>query len=282
MPLKNKMAKALERLAEETPSLEEFEERGMPHRDNNAALAPEVLNDFVGSIRDRRRREEIRAEVERVFLDYMNAFRKYAPAPRRAAILEQSYNLVPTEEESEGKDAREVLRQRLYATPGRQYAYLNAVAGDKKKPTDIKYELGRAAQYTIKEGWPVIGAGAGWWLANNWYKKQIAKGLAKRLAGSFTKRWWQYAISPFTAPAAIGKAAAGEGVLRLFGLVRTPILYAIGAYAAYKTIGYFLKRRREKRLENEEVERLENMRNEFLQQRQDFNLPEQNRMLRAA
>ena len=140
-----------------------------------------VLEYFTSKIKDKKRREEIRKAIGGTFSRYVDSLRKYAPVPRRATLLEQAYHLVPEEKEAEGRDPKEILNSRMYSNPGRQYPYLNGIVGNTKKTKGIKYELGRAAQYTIKEGWPVLGAGTGWWLADKWYKREAAKGLAGRL-----------------------------------------------------------------------------------------------------
>jgi len=288
-------------------------------------LKNSLLEYFKDNVKGKKRKEEIGNEVDRIFSKYVRDIKRYSPIPRRASMLEQSYNSVPDESELDGKNPQEVLNQRLYSNPGRQYTYLNGIVGAKKKSKDIKYELGKAAQYTLKEGWPVLGAGAGWWLANRWYKKgskakkalanldeiykplskpweyllpgpaghvriatdaglalakreakrEIAKGVAK---GAFDNKWWEYLV-PGIGPARLGidagKYVIGKGLRSIWGLIKTPCLYAIGAYAAYKTIGYFLKRRKEKKLEKEEIERLEGMRNDMNSQRRIFYSPEQ-------
>jgi hypothetical protein len=236
-----------------------------------SGLKHSLLEYFKDNVKGKKRKEEIGKEVDRIFSHYVKDIKKYSPIPRRASMIEQTYNAVPEEGELDGKDAKEVLEKRLYANPGRQYNYLNGIVGEKKKSKDIKGELGKAAGYALKEGWPVLGAGTGWWLANQWYRKGTAKGLAGRLGDSFNKKWWQYlvpGIGPVRAEIGLGKTVAKEGLRAVWGLAKTPFLYAIGAYAAYKTIGYLLKRRREKKLEHEEVERLEKMRNDMISQRQ--------------
>jgi len=241
-------------------------------------LRNSLLEYFKDNVKGKKRKEEIGNEVDRIFSKYLRDIKRYSPIPRRASMLEQSYNSVPDESELDGKNPQEVLNQRLYSNPGRQYNYLNGIVGEKKKSKDIKYELGKAAQYTLKEGWPVLGAGAGWWLANRAYKIGTAKGLAGRLGSSFNQKWWKYlvpGIGPVRAELGVGKALAKEGLRSLWSLAKTPCLYAIGAYAAYKTIGYFLKRRKEKKLEKEEIERLEGMRNDMNLQRHMFYSPEQ-------
>ncbi|MBP7708333.1 hypothetical protein KA107_01500 [Candidatus Pacearchaeota archaeon] len=274
------MAKSLENIAEGIVSPEGAKEEAFVNGEwdfvkrNNSNYMHPVLNYFTDKIKDKKRRGEMKTEVGNVFSRYMEALKKYAPGPKRAAVLEQSYNLVPAEKDLDGKDPKEVLKQRLYSNPGRQYQYLNGILGNKKTASDIRQELGKATKYTIREGWPVLGAGTGWWLADKWYKGQIVKGLTGRLAGSFENKWWQYLV-PGMGPARMA-ADAGEfflknGIKQLWGLARTPMLYAIGAYAAYKTIGYFLRRRKEKRLEHEEVERLEQMRNNLALQNQTIN-----------
>ena len=285
-----------------------------------------VLSKFTGSIKDKKRRKELEGEINRLHKQYVESIKKNSGAPGRAALLEHSYNFVPEDDEIEGKNAREVLEKRLYSTPGRHYQYLNGVVGDKKKSKDIKYEIGKAAKYAIKEGWPILGAGAGWMLANRWYnkggakkkvlglsskeeinnafkplhkpweyafpitgpanlagdigmaiakrkaKKQIQGGIVGRAARAYDNPFWEY-LGPkgvIRFGADTGKLLIGEGLRAGWKLIRTPALYAIGAYAAYKVISYLIKRRKEKKLEHEEVERLENMRNEMLAQRQMF------------
>ncbi|MFH1503324.1 MAG: hypothetical protein ABIE36_01550 [Candidatus Diapherotrites archaeon] len=234
-------------------------------------LKHSLLEYFKDNVKGQKRKDKVGKEVDRIFSQYVKDIKKYSPIPRRASMLEQSYNAVPEEEELDGKDAKEVLEKRLYANPGRQYNYLNGIVGEKKKSKDIKGELGKAAGYALKEGWPVLGAGTAWWLANRAYNKGTAKGLAGRLGDSFNKKWWQYlvpGIGPIRAEVGLGKTVAKEGLRAVWGLAKTPFLYAIGAYAAYKTIGYLLKRRKEKKLEHKEVERLEKMRNDMISQRQ--------------
>jgi hypothetical protein len=248
-------------------------------------LKNSLLEYFKDNVKGKKRKEEIGKEVDRIFSQYVKDIKKSSPATGRAAMLEQSYNAVPEEEELDGKNAKEVLEKRLYANPGRQYQYVNGIVGDKKKSKDVKGELGKAAGYALKEGWPVLGAGAGWLLANHLYKKGTAMGLAGRLGSSFNQKWWKYfvpGIGPVRAEVGLGKTLAKEGLRAVWGLAKTPLLYAIGAYAAYKTIGYFIKRRREKKLEHEEVERLEKMRNDMLSQRQMVPSLEQQSMQEAA
>lgn len=297
---------------------------------NNSPYLDPVLTKFTSGIKDKKRRKELENEINRLHKQYVESIKKNSGAPGRAALLEHSYNLVPEENEIEGKNPREVLENRLYSTPGRHYQYLNGVIGDKKKSKDIKGEIGKAAKYAIKEGWPILGAGAGWMLANRWYKKgsnakgrfsgmaksearkqinqqykplhkpweyalpgtgpanfagdigmRIAKGKAKKEAGvgalgrlgqAYDNPFWEYlgpkGVLRFGADTA--KYVGGEALRGAWKLIRTPALYAIGAYAAYKVIGYLLKKRKEKKLEHQEVERLENLRNEMLAQKQMF------------
>lgn len=282
-----------------------------------------ILERFTGSIKDEKRREKLEKEINRLQKQYVNAIKKYGGAPGRAALLEHSYNLVPEENEIQGKDAKQVLEKRLYATPGRHYQYLNGIVGEEKNSKGIKYKIGKAGKYAIKEGWPVLAAGAGWMLANNWYKKginakatrkqirQMYKPISKpweygspiigpgKLAGdigmriakrkaikdagvgtvgkAFDNPFWEYlgpkGVLRFGADS--GKYLIGKGLRTGWKLIRTPALYAIGAYAAYKVIKYLLKRRKEKKLEHEEIERLESLRNEMLAQKQMFYLPQQ-------
>ncbi|OIO61758.1 hypothetical protein COY26_03040 [Candidatus Woesearchaeota archaeon CG_4_10_14_0_2_um_filter_33_10] len=256
------MAKSLEIIAKD-PSLKKPEEEVIFIQEGDPEYKHPVLEYFINTIKDKKRREEIRTDINNVFSKYMDSIKKYHPTSRRAALLEQSYNLVPSEDEIKGqdKDSKEVLKQRLYSNPGRQYSYTNAIVGDEKKPKDITYALGKAAHEAVKEGWPVIGAGTGWWLANKWYKKGIGE-IAKE---SFDHKWWQYLVGPSHIKDT-SEFLAKAGLRSLWGLSRTPLLYAIGAYAAYKTLGYFLKRRKEK-LKQKEVEGLENIVNNMKSQK---------------
>jgi len=229
--------------------------------ENISICADPVLNKFTCSIKDKKRRKEIESEIKSLYNKYVEDLKKYSGAPGRAALLEQSYHFVPSENEiEEGKDIQGVLKNRLYSNPGRNYQYLNGIVGEKKKSKDIKGEIGKAAKYAIKEGWPVLGAGAGWMLMNRFAKKT-----------TFDNKWWQYLV-PGIGPARLGVDAGKMALKGAWGLIKTPALYAIGAYAAYKVIKYFLRRRKEKRLEHEEVERLENLRNEMASQKQMFYL----------
>lgn len=259
------MANNLEKLTDDYSSVNNTE--GLERLTEQQAIQYQfpALYDFTNSIKNKKRKKEMEKEVNRIFSNYIESIKKSSPASGRAALLEQSYHLVPDEEEIEGKDAKEVLEKRLYSNPGRQYRYVNGIIGDKKKSKDIKYELGRAGKYAIKEGWPVLGAGAGWILANRFYKKNPK---------AFNNKWWQYlgptGVMKFGVDA--GKSVLKQGFRAAWGLIGTPALYAIGAYAAYKTIGYLLRRRKEKKLEREEMEKLENIRNDMLAQRQMFQM----------
>lgn len=222
---------------------------------------------------EKRKQKKMKGDVQRVFGDYMRSQTHYNPVTRRALSLEQMYNEIPdgdsAEDDGSERDGRTTLQQRLYANPGRQYPYLNGVSGDERSREGLKRKVGSALGYTVREGWPVIGAGAGWWFANRWYKGQIAKGLTGRLKDSFKRRWWEYlvpGIGSGKVAADTGAAMAKEGALKFWSFAKMPLLYAIGAYAAYKTIGYFIKRRREKKLNEREVERFENLRREMLMQ----------------
>ncbi|HOW37044.1 MAG TPA: hypothetical protein PLK34_02245 [Candidatus Pacearchaeota archaeon] len=232
-----------------------------------------ALTQFLDSIPRSKRKEELTQDLQRVFSGYNDSLKRNIPPVRRATILEQSYGFVPSEQESQNKNPKAMLNQRLYSNPGRQYSYVNGIVGDKKKPNEIKKELGKALGYTVTSGLPIIGAGIGWNLANNWYKTQSAKSLTDKLGDSFDKPWWKYLWFGGTKEALkdTGELLAKAGLQALWGAAKTPLLYAIGAYAAYKTIGYFIKRRKEKKLEREEVEKLERMRNDFLLQSRRVN-----------
>lgn len=263
------------------PNLEAISENtddDLFYRDNSPMLAEEyqsgpIADSFIDSVRGQGRKNRMRAEFERIRKKYAADLRRNHPTSRRALELEQAYHMVPEEDEleDEEKNPREVLRQRLYALPGRRYSYTNGIVGGHNKVHDIKRELGRATRYTVTEGWPVIGAGTGWWFANRAYKRYAAKNLLGRLGAAYDNKWWEYLMPikgqfRFTGDAT--KFAFKEGLKGLWGIARTPLLYAIGAYAAYKTIKYLLKRRKEKKLGQEEVDRLEGIRNNMALQRQ--------------
>ncbi len=292
------------------------------------------LRMFTEGIKDKKRRREIEKEIGILYHKYAEDIRKGNPVVSRAELLEQAWNIAG-QEPPEGKEPITVLNQRLYANPGRQYQYINGVVGEKKKSSEIKEELGKAAKYAIKEGWPVLGAGAAWLLANRWYnkggnnkkakdlkgeikkinetykplykpwevlapnvgplnlisniaigqerrkakrkaKKEAGVGVVSRAGKAFDDSVLEYLV-PGVGPVKFikdaGKFVIGEGLRQGWKLIRKPAAYAIGAYAAYKVIGYLLKRRKEKKLEQKEIERLESIRHDMLAQRQMFYIP---------
>lgn len=281
------------------------------------------LRMFTEGIKDKKRRKEIEKEIGILYHKYAEDIRKGNPVVSRAELLEQAWNIAG-QEPPEGKEPITVLNQRLYANPGRQYQYINGVVGEKKKSSEIKEELGKAAKYAIKEGWPVLGAGAAWFLANRWYnkggktkvlkeinetykplykpwetltpnvgplnlisnigmrqakrkaKKEAGVGVISRAGKAFDDSILEYLV-PGVGPVKFikdaGKFVIGEGLRQGWKLIRKPAAYAIGAYAAYKVIGYLLKRRKEKKLEQKEIERLESIRHDMLAQRQMFYMP---------
>lgn len=288
-----------------------------------------MLRDFVEGIKDKNKRRDIEIQINYLHAKYIEDLKRNVPVITRAELLEQAWNIAG-QEPPEGKEPIHVLNQKLYSNPGRQYQYINGVVGNEKNSKGIRYKLGNAAKYAIKEGWPVLGAGAGWVLANRWYNKgnkgkgrfagmtksqvkkqinqeykplykpweyafpgigpakfagdigmKIAKGKAKKEAGvgalgrlgqAYDNPFWEYlgpkGVLRFGTDTA--KFIGGEALRGAWKLIRTPALYAIGAYATYKVIKYLIKRRKEKKLEHEEVEKLENMRNEMLAQKHMF------------
>lgn len=287
------------------------------------------LRMFIDGIKDKKRRIEIERDINRLYSKYSSDLRRGNPVVSRAELLEQAWNIAE-QGVPDGKEPIHVLNQQLYSNPGRQYQYINGVVGDKKKSKEIKEELGRAGKYAIKEGWPILGAGAGWLLANKWYnkytgrknkiwglkgekeineafkpiyspletlnpvygpartasniamfltkrkaKKEAGVGLGARAGKSFRKPS-EYLVPGKGASKLArdsGKFVIKEGAKSVWGAIRKPVAYGIGAYAAYKVIKYFLKRRKEKKLKQDEIERLESLRNEMAAQRQMFYMP---------
>lgn len=282
------------------------------------------LRMFTEGIKDKKRRREIEKEIGILYHKYAEDIRRGNPVVSRAELLEQAWNIAG-QEPPEGKEPITVLNQRLYANPGRQYQYINGVVGEKKKSSEIKEELGKAGKYAIKEGWPVLGAGAAWLLANQWYKKggknkkairreinetykplykpwevlapnvgplnlisnigmKKAKRKAKKEAGvgalgelneAFDNPFWEYlgpkGVMRFGGD--LTKYLGGKALRAGWGLIRKPVAYGIGAYAAYKVVKYLLKRRKEKKLEQKEIEKLESIRHDMLAQKQMFYMP---------
>ena len=267
------MASNLEKITEDyTPRNYSEGLEGMSNQEIISYQFP-ALYKFTNSIKDKKRKKEMEQEINRLFYNYVESIKKYAPATGRAVALEKSYDLVPDEEEIENKNPKEVLEKRLYSSPGRHYQYVNGIVGNKNKSKDIKKEIGKAAKYAIKEGWPIIGAGAGWVIANRKYKK--SGNIIKRANKAFDNKWWQYLgpIGGIRFGADAGKFIGGEVLRQGWKSIRKPAAYAIGAYAAYKVISYLIKRKKEKKLENEEIEKLENLRNEMLAQKQFYYAP---------
>ncbi|VVB79212.1 Uncharacterised protein [uncultured archaeon] len=179
----------------------------------------------------------------------------------------------------EGVDARAALSRGIYDKPGRhmQYPYVNSVFGEEE--TDKKSAKKKTEgflKYMLKEGWPVGVGGAGWLMADNWYKEKMKQGLLKRIGGRVVKNWWGNLGNPmYGAAKTVGGSLAEEGALGIWGAISTPLMYSLGAYALYKTAKYFLKRRKEKKIEAARQERWENLRRDAMMQNQMFmqNLP---------
>lgn len=176
----------------------------------------------------------------------------------------------------EGVSPRAALSRGLYEKPGRhpQYPYVNSMMeGEETSKKSAKRRAADFLKYIIKEGWPVAVGGAGWLYGDRMYTKAVARGLSGRLKGSFDNKWWEYllpGIGQARAAQDAAKFAAGEGILGIWGKIRMPLIYSLGAYAVYKTAKYFLKRRKEKKMEAERQERWERMRQDALIQNQMF------------
>lgn len=263
-------------MAQKNPSLEDlagnsnFSSGIMPGGCCEPMLKSLPIRLILDKIKDSKRREELRKEIGYVLNQYIEDLQSQNPTTRRATALEQAYGQIsdiPEKELENPEDAVNVLRQRLYGAPGRNYSYMNSIAGNGKSKKELGKRVAGALGDVVKEGWPVIGAGAGWALANNWYKKELAKGLLKRAGGTLANtRWYEWLIPGGT----LGKVIGNEAKLKLIGEALTPLGYAIGAYAVYKTIKYFLKKRKEKKISEEENKLLEQARNQMLLQRQQF------------
>jgi len=113
---------------------------------------------------------------------------------------------------------------------------------------------------------PFIGATTGYALLEHKYRKEIAKGFAKRASESFNNPWGQY-LNPFLGKKEmakdIAKIGAKEGTLSLWGVINGPLAYSLGAYAIYRTIKYLIKRKKEKKINLTKLKSLEKMREEM-------------------
>jgi|GEM_PF-1563908 len=219
-------------------------------------------------------------QIGRKIAEYAQGIVQNSPQTRRMVSLGEMYDQIPSDEQiPEGKTAKQVIMERVYGMPGRQYPSINAIAGSRTSAADIRNEVGKTLGYTVRSAWPGLLAGGGWMLANKWYKGQIAKGLTGRAASaifpsvSFFEKPLTYLSEIMPQKMAMRATKAGATELGLFSWnkVSTPLIYVIGAYVAYKALKSFMARRREKRMEDQErlaqMSRGLSLQNQMLQER---------------
>lgn len=292
------MEKSLEAISvdeQDIPSLYHFERM---HADPEG-LARDVDQKARSSANFRRLRKAVgKQEAERILSSNVRYLLANQPVNRRALAFSDMYSDLP-----DGEYARDVLNQRVYDMPGRFYPYVNNVSGEYRDKKGLGGRLGGALTDVVKVGWPVGLAGGAWWLTNRAAKNYLAKPLLKRTLGgligggpgplvsvpnvippwipgsgalgaakdltNILGKGSKYLIPGF-GQAALAKDLAWtgfkEGAARLWGLVGTPLLYGIGAYALYRTAKYFIKKHKEKKMRQEHFEDLERLRNDMLMQ----------------
>jgi len=254
------MEKLLEQITEEQrnlPNLEAFEH----FQTDPAAFLSRVRSTTQKTPQFQVLRESVGSkEAERVLSNNLNSVLHYYPSKKRMFALHELHNDLPE------NITREDISQRMYDLPGRHYPYLNNIIGDEQESKKVKRSVGKALTDVVKVGWPVAASGGAWLAANNAYKAYMGKGIFDRTLGGMGKNLLSYLI-PGTGILELGKdiggIAASEGLASMWGLAATPFLYGIGAYALYRTVKYFLRKRKEKKIRQEQIELLEGLRNEL-------------------
>jgi len=168
----------------------------------------------------------------------------------------------------DAEDPRQNVVEQSYAEPGRSYNYMNNFMGGERTKEGMLEKSAKTIGGLGKETWKGLGALGGWYAANKWYTTQAAKGFLGRAGTAIGAEWAKKGILDYLLPwrnissgIKAGSAFAGkEMFLGTIGKILTPSLYLIGGYLLYKTIRYFLNKRREN-LESEERNKLEFMRN---------------------
>ena len=203
-------------------------------------------------------RPEEKSKFYTKFRDYLNNAYQNNPKLRRLMKthdLSRRVEYIPEENE----DPRKTLEEQMYAEPGRTYNYTNNFLGNSKNKKDMLYKTYSTAGGIAKETWPGLGAGIGWYALDRIYQKGSKKGILSRIKNSAKKTpLWMKILSPFSALKTGGDIALDEIKHQTWGAVRKPTIYLIAGYLLYKTVKYFVKKRKENR-ETLELEKMQGL-----------------------
>jgi len=203
---------------------------------------------------------------------FLGIFRKYLmdayennPRMNRLMKTHDLADKVAYAPEIDEYDERSAVEGQLYAEPGRTYQYNNNLLGSERRKKGLLRRIYDTTKDLTFETLPGIVGLGGWYGVKRWHSKEVAKGIAKRLAESFEKPWYQY-LNPLNVAKDSAQVAAGEGLLGMVGQALTPAKYLLGGYFLYKTIRYFMKKYKERK-ELNELNRQVWLQNKMLAQR---------------
>jgi hypothetical protein len=195
----------------------------------------------MSRMRDKGERQDFRDVV----FHYLNDAYRNNPNVRgviRSYELSDRLGDVPSGTE----DPRKHLQNDVYSEPGRRYPYVNNFVGEGGKNKGVVRRTYRTLKDLTKTNMPALIGLGGVGLADRWYRGKTAKHAVLRAGEALMEG--EFGPGFF----------AGEALLKTVGAVTSPALYLIGGHILYKTIKYFVKKRKAKK-ELKEVEKMQDL-----------------------
>lgn len=219
-------------------------------------------NPFFYKILDKLKGDEKKEFIDK-FNDYLESSYKNNPQMRRllkGLSMKEKVKEFPDESQ---QYLWEYLKEHQYSVSGRDYNYLNATFGENRKKKGLLKRIGSSTWDFGKKTFPAAASLGGASYLNYWANRQNSKGLLGRIGDTLG------GISgPLGLVAAPGRILAKEGILGVAGSIGTPLLFLTGGYFLYKTLRYFLNKRKEKKEREKRLQELYGMKNDIALQNQ--------------
>lgn len=228
----------------------------------NASEKNPLFQEALGKIRNPKERDAFLG----IFRKYLSEAYKNDPKMNRLMKTHDLADKVAYAPEIKEYDQKNTLNEQLYSEPGRTYQYTNNLLGNERDKKGLFGRVSETAKDLTIETLPGIVGLGGMYLVNKWHSKEVAKGLAKRVAGAFEKPWYKYLLNPTNVAKDSAQVVASEGLLKIVGNALTPAKYLLGGYFLYKTIRYFIKKYKDKK-ELEDLNKKVWLQNQMLAQR---------------